>query len=326
MAHIGLVTLVVPDYDEGIDYFVGVLGFRLVEDSPLDGGKRWVVVAPDGGRGTALLLAQAATDEQRARIGDQTGGRVAFFLSSDDFASDHGRLRDAGVKFVEEPREEAYGTVAVFEDRYGNRWDLVQTRASTPANDRPFQVSDEQIAALTPDAREVLIERLAQPVAELVAPARARKFRRRRLLLMIGSAVFLIPWTIYLGLTLPQKYVAGNWTLTWVGFDVLLIVMFGLTAYLGLRRRQLLVLASFVTGVLLVCDAWFDITTANAHGIWLSVADAVFVELPIAAVLMGGALRLLHLVLARLYLLEHGRHMWSVELLLASPRAPTDAP
>ena len=117
---LGLATLVVRDYDEAIAFFVGVLGFRLVEDRDVPAqGKRWVVVAPEGGAG--LLLARAPAPDQAARIGDQTGGRVAFFLETDDFARDHAAYRAAGVRFIEAPRHEPYGTVAVFLDLYGNR-------------------------------------------------------------------------------------------------------------------------------------------------------------------------------------------------------------
>ena len=120
-------TLVVRDYDEAIAFYVGKLGFDLVEDTDMGGGKRWVMVAPAGGQ-TRLLLAKAADDTQVARIGDQTGGRVGFFLYTDDFARDHARYVRDGVVFLEAPRDEPYGTVAVFEDLYGNRWDLLQPR------------------------------------------------------------------------------------------------------------------------------------------------------------------------------------------------------
>ncbi|GKQ33922.1 VOC family protein [Streptomyces sp. A012304] len=127
MAHIALVTLVVDDYDEAIRFYTEAAGFRLVEDEPRPDGSRWVVVRPGGeGAGTGLLLARAKGDAQRARIGDQTGGRVGFFLHTDDFARDHARMLAAGVTFLEEPRHEAYGSVAVFRDPYGNRWDLLQ--------------------------------------------------------------------------------------------------------------------------------------------------------------------------------------------------------
>ena len=119
------VALLVPDYDAGIRYFVGTLGFRLIEDRDLGAGKRWVRVAPESG-GTALLLAQASGPEQRRAIGNQTGGRVGFFLQTDDFDTDHARFAARGVTFLESPRTEAYGKVAVFRDPFGNLWDLLQ--------------------------------------------------------------------------------------------------------------------------------------------------------------------------------------------------------
>jgi catechol 2,3-dioxygenase-like lactoylglutathione lyase family enzyme len=128
---LGLVTLVVDNYDEAIAYYAGVLGFELKEDSDLGAGKRWVVVAPpnsQGQSGTALLLARAANDGQASRVGDQTGGRVAFFVETDDFEREYARLFQAGVRFTEQPRTETYGQVVVFEDLYGNRWDLIQLR------------------------------------------------------------------------------------------------------------------------------------------------------------------------------------------------------
>ncbi|MFL5386234.1 MAG: VOC family protein [Longimicrobiaceae bacterium] len=130
MRSIAYVALVVRDYDEAIDWFTRVLGFRLVEDSPRE-GKRWVVVAPGNEGGTSLLLARAATPEQALRIGDQTGGRVFLFLRTDDFWTDYEVMRARGVRFEEKPREEAYGTVAVFVDLYGNRWDLLQLAESS---------------------------------------------------------------------------------------------------------------------------------------------------------------------------------------------------
>jgi catechol 2,3-dioxygenase-like lactoylglutathione lyase family enzyme len=127
MRRIALVTLVVGDYDEAIRFYTEALGFRLVEDTPRPDGSRWVVVrAGADAHGTDLLLARAKGGTQSARIGDQTGGRVGFFLHTDDFARDHARMLAAGVTFLEEPRREPYGTVAVFQDLYGNRWDLLQ--------------------------------------------------------------------------------------------------------------------------------------------------------------------------------------------------------
>ncbi|GGV21578.1 hypothetical protein GCM10010293_17740 [Streptomyces griseoflavus] len=130
MRRIPLVTLVVDDYDEAVRFFTAALGFRLAEDTPRPDGSRWVVVEPDAAHtGTALLLARAKGEAQRARVGDQTGGRVGFFLYTDDFARDHARMADAGVTLLEEPRHEPYGSVAVFQDLYGNRWDLLQPSA-----------------------------------------------------------------------------------------------------------------------------------------------------------------------------------------------------
>lgn len=127
--HIAAITLVVPDYDEAIAFYVGTLGFALVEDTALSPQKRWVRVAPPGRADTCLILAKAATDAQRARIGDQTGGRVFLFLATDDFERDHAALATRGVRFIEAPRSESYGRVVVFADPFGNRWDLVERRA-----------------------------------------------------------------------------------------------------------------------------------------------------------------------------------------------------
>ncbi len=123
-------ALLVPDYDEALAYYVGVLGFELVENTDMGGGKRFVVVAPPGGGGANLVLARAASPEQAARIGDQTGGRVFLFLHTDDFQRDFAAYTARGVAFREAPREEVYGTVAVFRDKFGNLWDLIQPRTS----------------------------------------------------------------------------------------------------------------------------------------------------------------------------------------------------
>ncbi len=127
---IGLVALVVPEYDEAIAFYVGVLGFTLIDDSFVpEQNKRWVVVAPPGSAETRLLLARAANPEQSTRVGNQTGGRVFLFLYTDDFARDYRAFRDKGVVFVREPSQQAYGTVAVFRDPWGNLWDLFQPKA-----------------------------------------------------------------------------------------------------------------------------------------------------------------------------------------------------
>jgi catechol 2,3-dioxygenase-like lactoylglutathione lyase family enzyme len=124
-----LVALIVDDYDRAKDFYCGALGFDCLEDSVQPEGKRWVVVKPKGSEGAALLLAKAATDTQKAAIGNQTGGRVGFFLKTDDFVRDHAAMTAKGVRFLEEPRHEVYGSVAVFADPYGNTWDLIEHAA-----------------------------------------------------------------------------------------------------------------------------------------------------------------------------------------------------
>lgn len=125
---IATVALVVENYDEAIAWYVERLGFVLTDDVDLGGGKRWVTVAPANGQGARLLLAEASGEMQASRIGDQTGGRVFLFLETDDFARDHQAMLAKGVAFREAPRHEAYGTVAVFADLYGNLWDLIEPK------------------------------------------------------------------------------------------------------------------------------------------------------------------------------------------------------
>jgi catechol 2,3-dioxygenase-like lactoylglutathione lyase family enzyme len=125
---IATIALVVADYDEAIAWYTQKLGFALTDDVDLGGGKRWVTVSPTGGAGARLLLAQAEGEDQRSRIGNQTGGRVFLFLETDDFSRDHAAMLAKGVVFREAPRVEAYGTVAVFADLYGNLWDLIEPK------------------------------------------------------------------------------------------------------------------------------------------------------------------------------------------------------
>jgi catechol 2,3-dioxygenase-like lactoylglutathione lyase family enzyme len=125
---LGYIALVVRDYDDAITFYTQSLGFQLVENTDLGGGKCWVRVRPPGSTGTDLLLARAVNPEQASRIGNQTGGRVFLFLQTDDFWRDYRAMMERGVKFVRPPVEESYGTVAVFEDLYGNKWDLLQRK------------------------------------------------------------------------------------------------------------------------------------------------------------------------------------------------------
>ena len=122
------IALVVKDYDEAIHFYTQKLKFDLIEDTPLTDQKRWVLISPRGSKGTNLLLAKADSPQQESHIGNQTGGRVFLFLHTDDFWRDYHEMKSEGVRFHEEPREEAYGTVAVFSDLYGNKWDLLELK------------------------------------------------------------------------------------------------------------------------------------------------------------------------------------------------------
>ena len=134
--HIAQLALVVADYDKAIAFYTEKLRFELVEDTPMSDTQRWVVVAPPGGKGCHLLLAKAATEEQRSRVGNQTGGRVSFFLHTDDLQRDHADLVRRGVTIVRPPAEEAWGNVLVFADLYGNLWDLIEPRVENTASGR----------------------------------------------------------------------------------------------------------------------------------------------------------------------------------------------
>ena len=186
---IGLVTLVVADYDEAIDFYVNRVGFELVEDSPSTStatgeAKRWVVVRPPGAT-TSLLLAEAADDVQTAAVGNQTGGRVGFFLQTDHFEVDYQRMLDAGVRFVREPETMPYGKVAVWQDLYGNRWDLIERR--TVLDGTTFPPGD--------DVDEIVLteSQIAERVASLGAEIAADYAGREPLLVGIlkGSLVFV---------------------------------------------------------------------------------------------------------------------------------------
>jgi hypothetical protein len=176
-------------------------------------------------------------------------------------------------------------------------------------------VSDASIAAMSPTERRELIRRLERPLDELLSPPRLERVRRIRLVLMVGAIVWLIPWIVYLTVMLPDRYVSYNWTATWVGFDVLLLTFMVTTVVLGLLRRQLLILSAFTTGVLLTCDAWFDVMTAAPSDRWPSILTAVLVELPLAVLLITGALRIVRLTEARLWLLDPRTPLWQVPLL-----------
>lgn len=175
-------------------------------------------------------------------------------------------------------------------------------------------LTDAQIAALTPEQRRLLIKRLEQPLSDLIDPALLARVRRIRLSLMVGGSMAMVPWLGYLSVTLPENYVAHNWPLTWVGFDILLVSFMVATATLGYLRRQLLVPAAFTTGVLLICDAWFDLMTAGPKDVWLSIATALLIEVPLAAFMIFSAQRLIRLTMMRLWLLDPKMHLWQLPL------------
>ena len=176
-------------------------------------------------------------------------------------------------------------------------------------------VSDAQIAAMSDAERHDLISRLERPLGELLPASVLARMRRVRLVVMTGAVVGLIPWIVYLSITLPDRYIAHNWTVTWVGFDILLLVFMAATAVLGVLRRQLLVLTAFTTGTLLICDAWFDVMTASPGDRWLSIVTAVLGELPLAVLLIIGALRILRLTATRFYMIDPGMPLWRIPLL-----------
>ena len=175
-------------------------------------------------------------------------------------------------------------------------------------------LTDAQIAALTPEQRRDLITRLEQPLSDVIDPVLLGRIRRIRLSVMIGCSIAMIPWLVYLSLKLPPKYEANNWPATWIGFDVLLCLFMLATAVLGYLRRQLLLLAAFTSGVLLICDAWFDLMTAGPDDVWLSMVTALLIEVPVGIFMIRGALRILRLTMMRLWRLDPGMRLWPLPL------------
>jgi hypothetical protein len=176
-------------------------------------------------------------------------------------------------------------------------------------------LSDAQIAALSPAERHQLIQRLERPLSELVPIAQARRIRWGWLGIMIGGTLVLIPWVVYLSFALPDDYLVHDWTATWVGFDLLLLALMAATVVFGMLRRQVMLLTAFATGILLVCDAWFDLMTAGSGDFWVSVLTAVLGDLPVAAVLITGTLRLIRFTAIKVWLLEPRTPLWRLPLL-----------
>lgn len=172
-------------------------------------------------------------------------------------------------------------------------------------------LTDDEIAALSSTERRDLIEKLQRPVGGFL-PSHAKAVRKVRLGLMIGGAIALIPWILYLSFTLPSQYTAHNWNVTWVGFDGLLAVLMAVTAYCGWRRKQLVLPFSFATGVLLTCDAWFDVMTSAPAERTEALVSAALLELPLAFVMVAGSLRLLRLFAVRNHRIGDGESLWSL--------------
>jgi hypothetical protein len=176
---------------------------------------------------------------------------------------------------------------------------------------RPTEDSEDMTEPVPLSSSE--FEALAARIG--IPPGRLRKIRRRNLVVLVGGCVLLVLWIGVLSVTLPRRYPAAHWRLTWVGFDVFLFAMLALTAYLGFRRRQAVVLASVGTAVLLCCDAWFDVLTATGRDRWFSIASAVFIELPLAGFLMSNAISLLRLTAAAHGLPQRGWSVWRTPML-----------
>ncbi|MGN6161829.1 MAG: hypothetical protein ACTHOG_09040 [Marmoricola sp.] len=186
------------------------------------------------------------------------------------------------------------------------------------------QFSDEVLRELSVEQRRELIYRLTHlPGGHRGAHLDPTKIRRNRLALLLAGALALIPWTIYLGVTLPDRYVVQNWTLTWTGFDVILTLLFGITLALAFLRRQLVVIASFTSGALLLCDAWFDLTTSHGDDQLVALAFAVIIEIPVAAFLMFASLQLMRVTYERL-LVDVSGGLWRVPLLVAERPSRAD--
>jgi hypothetical protein len=183
-------------------------------------------------------------------------------------------------------------------------------------------LTDHEISALSPTERRDLIVRLSRPLDEVVTdPSYLRRQRLIRLGLSAVAVLLLVPWIFYLAFALPNEHAVRNWDVMWVGFDIAELALFAVTFWLMYQRRLLAVLTGVATGVLLLCDAWFDIMTAAPGDLWQSVAAAVVIEIPLAVFLMSGAFRAIRIVPAMLWFAEPGAHTWEVRLPLVWAKA-----
>jgi hypothetical protein len=175
-------------------------------------------------------------------------------------------------------------------------------------------LSDNEIDGLTPAQRRDLIRRLQRPIGEVMSAAHPKRLRRAHLSLMTGGVVFMIPWIIYLAFSLPRTHEVRNWPLIWVGFDCLLVLFMAATAILAWLHRHLLVFSAFTTGILLLCDAWFDVTTAAPDELRTAILTAVLGGVPLAGILIAGALSLVRLNAVRSWELDSGESLWRLPL------------
>jgi hypothetical protein len=180
-------------------------------------------------------------------------------------------------------------------------------------------LTDEEIASLAPEQRRELIARLARPMKEVVDDASTlRQQRRLRLGVAAAAAILLVPWILYLAFALPRVHRVRDWDLLWVGFDGIELVLFALTFWLSRQRRVLAVLTGFATGVVLLCDAWFDLVTSGPGELWQAVLAALLIEIPLALLLMSGAFRALRVVSALLWFSDPDARSWEIRV----PRMP----
>jgi len=176
-------------------------------------------------------------------------------------------------------------------------------------------LTDAQIAAMSPVERRELIQRLERPLSELLPVEVAHRIRWSWLGIMTGGTLVLIPWIVYLAFALPDDYLVHDWTATWVGFDLVLLALMAATVVFGMLRRQVMLLTAFATGMLLICDAWFDLMTAGPRDFQMSEFTAAMCDLPLAAILITGTLRLFRFTAIRMWLLEPKTPLWRLPLL-----------
>ena len=176
-------------------------------------------------------------------------------------------------------------------------------------------LTDDEIARLAPDERRELIARLARPLSDVVAnPSRLRTHRRIRVGVAAAAALLLIPWTVYLAVSLPREHKVRDWGPLWIGFDGIELLLLAITFWLGWQRRTIGLLVAFATGVVLLCDAWFDLLTSAPGELWRAALSAVVVEIPLAVLLMSGAVRALRVVSALLWFSDPDARSWEIRL------------